>query len=711
MRVWIVCIFIFVFAGRAFGQTNDDSEPSRIRNPQFVGARGPGMGDAFAAVAEGADALYWNPAGMAFGDRYEFQFMHANLYGTDIGNNYLALLLPNIPFINDPDNIAFGLSLHHLGLDDNELRYSQNKLALSLSYRASGRLSFGANVKYLDYGAFLDLQDEGRASGWGADFGALFMPVKNLRFGLMVQDAFDTKLHRNGADAAETLFPRNVRVGAAYKLDKLLFFHEPMIAVDVDDRYHVGLEGWFKNILGLRAGVQKSIRNIGEQDWTFSAGLSLRVDFIQTDFAFTDTPFLEDMNRYNVQLLLDPPTSPVKIDSVVLHDLFASQKMYHSSEPWARVFVSYRGKKTISGKIEIIEKKFGIKAEKNFKIDPNLPESRIIDVPVILPDRILALGQDVREPLQASVIIDSKTRLASRPDRRDFVTFRLNGRNNIYWLDEHGVAQAAAFVMPEDALVAEIAARVQKLVYSQKDSLVNKTMTTVAAAYNFLRKMDILYKQDPNYPDLDVIQYPRELLQSGEGDCDDMTILLASVLESLGVNTALIGLPGHLLLAFDTGIHATRRFKLCVPKEQYVVRDGRVWLPVETTWYGKPNLRSFLDAWKKGAAQYHEFKNHDAFEFAEVALARETHRYTPLAFSDDFNPSFPVEQVIAGALVRGDLQPYHLQRAAFVEENYERPFQENPGDFRARYRYARLLELIGDTRKGRLILDNGYPRE
>lgn len=53
----------------------------------------------------------------------------------------------------------------------------------------------------------------------------------------------------------------------------------------------------------------------------------------------------------------------------------------------------------------------------------------------------------------------------------------------------------------------------------------------MAACFYYVRN-NIRYALDPN--DLEVIQAPAQTLQLGYGDCDDMSILLATLLESIG---------------------------------------------------------------------------------------------------------------------------------------------------------------------------------
>ena len=45
-----------------------------------VGARGLGMGGAYTALADDANALYWNPAGLSKLEKREFTASHAELF-------------------------------------------------------------------------------------------------------------------------------------------------------------------------------------------------------------------------------------------------------------------------------------------------------------------------------------------------------------------------------------------------------------------------------------------------------------------------------------------------------------------------------------------------------------------------------------------------------------------------------------------------------
>jgi hypothetical protein len=116
----------------------------------------------------------------------------------------------------------------------------------------------------------------------------------------------------------------------------------------------------------------------------------------------------------------------------------------------------------------------------------------------------------------------------------------------------------------------------------------------------------------PFYKD-DRVQFALETLHIGSGDCDDLVVLYASCLESLGIRTAFVQVQdpeqeiAHLYLLFDTGIPPEQGYKISSNEKRFVIRSGNsrhktIWLPVETTLIEE----GFDVAWEKGALAYLE---------------------------------------------------------------------------------------------------------
>ncbi len=82
------------------------------------GARALGMGGAFAAVADDASTLYWNPAGISGFEKRQALFMHSETFGDLLNYNFAAFVAPTSAFGSADREASFGFALVHLGVDD-----------------------------------------------------------------------------------------------------------------------------------------------------------------------------------------------------------------------------------------------------------------------------------------------------------------------------------------------------------------------------------------------------------------------------------------------------------------------------------------------------------------------------------------------------------------------------------------------------------------
>lgn len=103
-----------------------------------AGARAMGMGDAFTAVAEGPEAAYWNPAGLAHSRSLEFGYTRSELAG-GLHHDYAALATPV-----DALGGSLALSLTHLSVEKIDRVDNLN--------RAQGTFAPHAEVVALSYG-------------------------------------------------------------------------------------------------------------------------------------------------------------------------------------------------------------------------------------------------------------------------------------------------------------------------------------------------------------------------------------------------------------------------------------------------------------------------------------------------------------------------------------------------------------------------------
>jgi hypothetical protein len=166
----------------------------------------------------------------------------------------------------------------------------------------------------------------------------------------------------------------------------------------------------------------------------------------------------------------------------------------------------------------------------------------------------------------------------------------------IDWTEPRSVA---AFI---DATNPAVRALASKAVIAAKPSgAVLKKVALAEAVYGALWHAPLQYVTDPvttNFgSSIDSVQHPAQTLARAAGDCDDLTVLLASLYESVGLATAIIITPSHVLLGVESGMLVGGHLALGLPKAAFIEVDGAQFIPVEATAVGS----GFADAWVKGA--------------------------------------------------------------------------------------------------------------
>lgn len=284
-----------------------------------IGARALGMGGAFVSVADDASAGYWNPAGMIFVQRREMVFMHSERFGEIV--NYDAAGFVQQLGSDNSTRSAFGFSFTRLGIDD--IYYTRKD-------ESTGRVVIDRIVSDAEWGVFLSYGrlwsksisvggsvkmvrksvGEDSAMGLGLDLGVLLRPWRRLSVGMNVQDATTTFLVWDSV--TETILP-TAKVGASYPFEIPMIRGALTVAADMDVRFegrkyataywignasadlHLGLEYWYKKLLAVRIGQERSADNY------LSAGAGFRIPLggntLGIDYAFLEHSDLDDTHR------------------------------------------------------------------------------------------------------------------------------------------------------------------------------------------------------------------------------------------------------------------------------------------------------------------------------------------------------------------------------------------------------------------------------
>jgi hypothetical protein len=121
----------------------------------------------------------------------------------------------------------------------------------------------------------------------------------------------------------------------------------------------------------------------------------------------------------------------------------------------------------------------------------------------------------------------------------------------------------------------------------------------------------LVYTSDPRASG-EYVQFPGETAKLKGGDCDDLSVLFTSLLESVGIETALVdynqAFEGyrHVNVLVNTEIKPEEARVLTQNDTKYFIRKNEegideIWIPVETT-----SLTDFESAWKIGVDKFNK---------------------------------------------------------------------------------------------------------
>lgn len=214
-------------------------------------------------------------------------------------------------------------------------------------------------------------------------------------------------------------------------------------------------------------------------------------------------------------------------------------------------------------------------------------------------------------------------------------TIAVRNRNAMTWDDDR---KAAAFVTAKDPLVLGFAKGIASMVRGDTAApAVSAEFRTALAVYQALNAYGVGYAVDPKTPftslsasesEVDFLQFPSQTLAYRAGDCDDLSALYAALLESVGIETALVTTPGHIFVAFNAGLSPENAARAFSDSADLIIRDGKAWIPVEVTLVKD----GFLRSWSVGALEWRDGVARDQAGFYPVREAWKT--YEPVGFAE-----------------------------------------------------------------------------
>ena len=257
-------------------------------------------------------------------------------------------------------------------------------------------------------------------------------------------------------------------------------------------------------------------------------------------------------------------------------------------------------------------------------------EEAVVELNALFTGRILNLTESAK--VSADIRIDY-TYLGQRFSFNHPQTIRVLDRNSMTWDDDR---KAASFVTARDPTVLIFSKNTAGLIRDLGENPLNLNFRIAMGVFEALKIYGLNYVIDPksSYVEasddaffLDYLQFPSQSLIYRAGDCDDLSILMSALLESVGIETAFITVPGHIFMAFALGLTEEEAKKEFTHTDDFIFMHGDTWVPVENTLV----QQGFLKAFRTGAKQWRDAVRLDVTGFFPIHEAWE--QFEPVGFT------------------------------------------------------------------------------
>jgi len=132
----------------------------------------------------------------------------------------------------------------------------------------------------------------------------------------------------------------------------------------------------------------------------------------------------------------------------------------------------------------------------------------------------------------------------------------------------------------------------------------------------------LVYTSDPRAT-AEYVQFPKQTIELKGGDCDDLSVAYSSLLESVGIQTALVDYKEdseirHVNVLINTQLASSQAEFITNNDSKYFIRKNEqgkdeIWIPIETT-----SLTNFDEAWNVGVEKF----NREGLEKLGIATGK-----------------------------------------------------------------------------------------
>lgn len=352
---------------------------------------------------------------------------------------------------------------------------------------------------------------------------------------------------------------------------------------------------------------------------TFSFGIS-------GSFRFGKDPDSPDIDIQNI-----------KFGAIDFPDLFAAMQSYYAKNSFGSVEL----KNTERDRIEDLQVSF---FQPGYMDSPTpsfalteLEGGGSITAPLLASFNQEVFSTEGITPLAGEIIVTYRVNRRAVTQKQS-VSYDLYDKKMMTWDDDRKVA---AFITPADSALQNYGSFIRQSCKELELPGLSQALQTGIEVFHALGEIGCLYQLDPISPFTaaqennlvpDSVSLPRDTLKKITGDCDDLTVLYCSIIETVGMETAFITIPGHIFAAFNTGASSRDYAQVHPDRSMTIPVDGELWVPVEITMIG---LSTFREAWRTGIENWQRYADTpDARAFIKTRAAQEIYRPVGLREKD-----------------------------------------------------------------------------
>ncbi len=435
----------------------------------------------------------------------------------------------------------------------------------------------------------------------GADFGPAIRLRPWLELGAAAEGGFYFAQDKSGASGRSLYFGANLRACAS-----------------LSQKLELRLSGGWRDYYGLYQAA------------TISLGLGLRLDAE----AWAPNPSSSDGSILQPLVAGSSTTDKLCIAKAELDPIFPILFKYYDEHPVGKAVLHNGLQKAVEG----VELSYFVNQYMDNpkvcatigRIEPGADAE--VDLAALFNDKLLGVSEGTKVSAKLALGYSVEGR-AWRDETTQ--TVRVFDRNASMWDDDR---KAAAFVTSKDQTVLRFAKNVLAMTKERDSRAINSKLLAAMAFHEATRLYGLSYVVDPtnsyaavlnDKTVVDYLQFPRQTLDYKGGNCSALSILYCALLESVGIETAFITVPGHIFMAVNLDISPADARKGFASSDDLVIAGDKVWLPIETT----ARDSGFVKAWQAAAKEWRE--NYAKGAAALYPVHEAWALYEPVGFASD----------------------------------------------------------------------------